>query len=206
MSERAYRELSHNSEWDWYSTSDPLLQDFLPPETFRSYLALWAQSDQPWRVLPPPLRRLADTGDTVTLKHLVRRNVHLRPETRAFLALGRRDTARAVTQFLALPDSTILWSWDTRLTKAQLLRSTGHLREAAEALRRPFRPEGSNYMPGDGLWALERGRVYEQLGQRAAAGRGYQTVVDLWRHPDPELQPMVNEARQALRRLGQEPH
>jgi serine/threonine-protein kinase len=202
----AYRELSHDPDWDSYSTYDPLLQDYLPPETFRTYLTLWARSDDPWRArLPPALRLLAATGDTATLKHLVGVNVRAHPETRAFLALGRRDTAQAVAQFLALPDSTILWSWDTRLTKAQLLRSTGHLREAAEALRRPFRPEGSNYMPGDGLWALERGRVYERLGQHAAAARGYQTVVDLWRHPDPELQPMVNEARQALRRLGHEP-
>ena len=35
-----------------------------------------------------------------------------------------------------------------------------------------------------------------------AARRAYRTVADLWHHPDPELQPLAEEARQAVPRLG----
>jgi hypothetical protein len=88
--------------------------------------------------------------------------------------------------------------------KAQLLRTTGYLREAAHTLQPTLSPWGSDYWMGDGLWHLERGRTYERMGDTARARTAYRTVVDLWRHADPELQPHVTEARDALARL-QEP-
>jgi hypothetical protein len=45
-------------------------------------------------------------------------------------------------------------------------------------------------------------RRRERLGDTAQALRGYQTVLDLWRRADPELQPFVAEARAAMIRLG----
>jgi Flp pilus assembly protein TadD len=122
--------------------------------------------------------------------------------TQAFLALARHDTADAVARFLALPDSSMLLWITSRIVKAQLLRATGHVQEAARTLRPSLSPWASDYYPGDGFWHLERGRTYERLGDRAAARRAYRTVADLWRHPDPELRPLAEEARQAVRRLG----
>ena len=110
-----------------------------------------------------------------------------------------------MARFLALSDSSLLLWFNMRLAKAQLLRATGHLREAARTLQPTLSPWGSDYYPGDGVWHLEGGRTRELLGDRAAARRAYQTVLDLWRHADPELQPLVAEARDAMARLGEPP-
>ena len=54
------------------------------------------------------------------------------------------------------------------------------------------------------LWSLERGRVNERLGNRERALEAYAFVAAVWRHADSELQPVVEEARAGLRRLGGE--
>jgi hypothetical protein len=54
------------------------------------------------------------------------------------------------------------------------------------------------------LGVLEQGRIAERLGERGKATRSYQFVLDAWRRPDPELQPLVVEARNALARLTSE--
>ena len=59
-------------------------------------------------------------------------------------------------------------------------------------------------VPSQVLWALERARVAERRGDRAKASRDYQYVADAWRHADPQLQPYVAEAREALARLAGE--
>jgi hypothetical protein len=51
------------------------------------------------------------------------------------------------------------------------------------------------------LYALERARVAERLGNRAEAIDGYALMADAWAKADAELQPTVTEAHQALRRL-----
>jgi serine/threonine-protein kinase len=59
------------------------------------------------------------------------------------------------------------------------------------------------------LWAqrdavparLRLARILEQQGQAAEAREEYEFVIQAWRHADPELQPMVDEARLALLRL-----
>ncbi len=48
---------------------------------------------------------------------------------------------------------------------------------------------------------LARGRIAEAAGDRAAAAGHYERFVELWRGADPELQPRVEEARQAIARL-----
>ena len=84
-----------------------------------------------------------------------------------------------------------------------MLRATGRLQEAARTLRPTLSPWGSDYWPADGHWQLERGRTYERLGDTAGARTAYRTVLDLWRHADPELQPLVTEAADAVARLEQ---
>jgi serine/threonine-protein kinase len=119
----------------------------------------------------------------------------------AYLALSRRDTTAALARFAALPDSTGP-VWFERLTLARLLTARGQEREALAVLDREFPvaiPTGSQ-----GIWALERARLAEKLGEQEKARRSYSYVAAVWRHADPELQPVVGEAREALARLSGE--
>jgi serine/threonine-protein kinase len=188
----------------WVAALAPHL---IPADSLRRYRATWSRTTDPWHEQPFPfLHWLASEGDTAVLAHVaavIKSGSDDEAIVRAFLALASRDTTRAVTLFLAMPDSAALLWWSTRLEKARLLRATGHLSEAARTLRPTLSPWGSDYLAGDGFWHLERGRIYERLGDRSGARRAYGTVVDLWRHADPELQPLVAEARDAVARLGE---
>jgi serine/threonine-protein kinase len=116
----------------------------------------------------------------------------------AYLALGMHDTSVALHRFEALPDSVCPSCTLPRLQRAQLLRAVGRLREANERLT-----EGERifFSPSAVLFALERGRVSEKLGEWERAARGYQYVVDTWISPDSSLELYVAEAREALTRL-----
>jgi len=118
---------------------------------------------------------------------------------RAYLALGLRDTLSALQEFEALPDSLCGMCVISRLHRVQLLIAAGRDRDAYEQLR-----EGQRlaFTPSAVLFALERGRVSEKLGERDRAARSYRYVLDVWVHADSTLQPYVAEARAALRRLG----
>jgi serine/threonine-protein kinase len=120
---------------------------------------------------------------------------------RAYLSLARRDSAAAITQFAALPDSLCVRCQLERLTRAQLLEGRGQLEEADRLL--------SLYSTGfdsplKALWRLEHARVEEKLGKKEAAIRHYQYVTGIWHRADPALQPYVAEAKAALRRLTEE--
>ena len=49
---------------------------------------------------------------------------------------------------------------------------------------------------------LYLGRIYERTGRTAQALEAYQFVLDAWRNADPELQPLIDEARSAVTRLS----
>lgn len=121
---------------------------------------------------------------------------------RAYLDLGRRDTSRALARFRALPDSLCHMCVLDRLTTAQLFAAEGADAEAAAILDR-HRVRTHSALKG-GLWAIERARVHERLGDRALALDDYRFVSEVWRHADPELQPFVEEARAAVARLRHE--
>jgi DNA-binding SARP family transcriptional activator/TolB-like protein len=53
----------------------------------------------------------------------------------------------------------------------------------------------------DPLAAYRLGRIYEQVEAWDKAGESYEYFLEAWKDPDPELQPMVEEARQAIIRL-----
>jgi serine/threonine-protein kinase len=122
---------------------------------------------------------------------------------RGYLDLARGDTARALTRFSALPDTVCHTCTLHRLTTAQLLAARGRHAEAAAILDRQ-RVRIHTSLQG-GLWALERARVREQLGDPAGARDDYRFVADVWRHADPELLALVAEAKAGLQRLGAEP-
>jgi hypothetical protein len=119
----------------------------------------------------------------------------------AYLALARRDTTRALEEFMALPDSLCMVCGFERLTRVRLLGAKGRDEEARLRLEAPI-SNGAEAM--EVVWTLERGRVNERLGNRAQAAEAYSFVARSWMHADPELQPAVGEARAALARLADE--
>jgi hypothetical protein len=85
------------------------------------------------------------------------------------------------------------------VVRARLLAATGHPRVAATILA-----DRPTLLPSaiDVLWALERARVAERLGDPATARRNYAVVAGAWRDADADLTPVVDEARAALKRLA----
>jgi hypothetical protein len=118
--------------------------------------------------------------------------------TQAYLALARRDTAGALRRFRTLPDTLCIRCYTDRLTRARLLAGVGRDREALAQLQEALYGVES---PFEVLFAFERGRVAERLGERATAIRAYQFVVDAWGRGDPEVQRFVTEARHGLARI-----
>ncbi len=124
----------------------------------------------------------------------------------AFMSLARRDTLEALRRLTALPVSRgNLGGFYERLTRAELLVTLGRDREAAEILDQNLWAPGFSGIPTLVLWALERARVNERLGNAERAIPDYSHVVDVWRNADDILQPFVSEAREALQRLTGEP-
>jgi tetratricopeptide (TPR) repeat protein len=124
--------------------------------------------------------------------------------SKAFLTLVRGDTTRAVTQFLALPDTACFtYCGLDLLQRVQLLEARGRHQEALAQLER----SGGSLLPAlpsDVLRKLVRGRLRERLGRREEAAADFNYVVDVWARADSVLQPYVTEARAGLTRLGAE--
>jgi len=179
-----------------------------PADSADAHMRRWLDRARPGRALAA-MRWWVERGDTISLARLVRRleseeTPMLMPAdvagARAHLALARRDTAAALAELETMSDSVCeaTFCYQYRLTKAQLLSALRRDEEAARLLASEFPPT----MPSRILWTLERGRVAERRGARAAAVDAYSFVVDAWERADPSLQPAVAEARAGLRRLG----
>jgi serine/threonine-protein kinase len=124
---------------------------------------------------------------------------------RAYAALARGDTVRALALFDSRPDTACFNAClIDDLVHIQLLAARHRDTEAAARLERPLLGFSGAALPVDVLRALERGRINERLGNRELAISGYSFVVQAWRNPDPELVPLVNEARAGLARLTAE--
>jgi hypothetical protein len=160
----------------------------------------------------PTLRWWADRGDTMRLRAIAARmdTTSVRPgfegyvsavraAIRAHLELARRDTAAAVLDFDAVPDSICAFEgcYSVWYTKAQLL---GAMHRDADAMR-ILDQEYPGVDPVRTLWRYERARVAERMGDRDKAVRDYSYVAAAFQHADSSLQPMVAESRAALERL-----
>ena len=121
--------------------------------------------------------------------------------TRIALTFARGDTTAAVAAILAQPDTARPSGVPMRLFQAQVLAASGRLEEAAVRLERQ---RVCCMAIWAAPWALERARVNERLGRRDVALDAYRYVAEMWVKADPELQPYVSEARDALRRLAGE--
>jgi serine/threonine-protein kinase len=187
----------------------------LPPDSAQAFIDRAATSSGPGADFSAAW--WAAQGDTAALRRYAQQITTALPQVRAafrpvaryqaaaaeaYAALARRDTNTALTRFAALPDSLCPFCWLPALTRAQLLAARGRDREAAAVLHRE---PGNAGDPRAVLWQLERGRVNERLGDRAAAAAAFRRVATLWHKADPELRPYADEARAALQRLTSEP-
>jgi len=91
-----------------------------------------------------------------------------------------------------LPDDT---GWFTLWHVGQLSLELGRLDQAEHAFRALWRQEEA---PAN----LQLARILDRTGRLAEAREAYQFVAYAWRNADPELQPMVEEARRAVARLS----
>jgi serine/threonine-protein kinase len=126
--------------------------------------------------------------------------------TAGYRSLAAGDTAQAAATLAALPVLPFCGTcYSEHLLAAQLLSASGEDAQAVDVLS--DMPSALAYWDRSGAvaWALERARVNDRLGNRARAIEDYSYVVDAWRNADPELQPIVDEARSALARLTAEP-
>ncbi len=84
-----------------------------------------------------------------------------------------------------------------RYARAEMLYALGRLEEAY----RWFAAHGAAYERGR-MWEphshYRRGQIAQRLGWRDKAVSHYSTFIELWKNADPELQPLVNEARNQL--------
>jgi len=194
----------------------------VPPDSVLSLAREWAARRGQEIVYVAPL--LAAQHDTAGLVGLVRSFDALRQRpppnlpviardffgylaaaSHAFLALARGDSTEALRLFDALPDSACFGACVIDdLVHVQLLAARGRFADAKARLDRPPVGFSPGLLPIEVLRGLERGRVYERLGDREGAIAGYSLVVAAWRNPDPELKTYVDEARAALARLGGE--
>jgi predicted Zn-dependent protease len=96
----------------------------------------------------------------------------------------------------------LCWQYG-RLTLAELLVATGRFTEAARLLERRWAGSATCGEPvSDVLWTLLRAQAFERVGRRREALQNYSFVADAWQNADPELQPLVRQARDGLARLA----
>ena len=158
----------------------------------RRVFAEWLRTDPREPAFGSPL--LATAGawwaqrrDTMSLREMARRAGVAAPRNTAdsliaaysaalasaYLALARGDTVESLRRFAALPDSLCELCAVPRLVHARLLASAGRPREAAAILT-----DRPTLLPSaiDVLWALERARIADRLGDPATARQGYTMV------------------------------
>jgi eukaryotic-like serine/threonine-protein kinase len=151
------------------------------------------------------LKRRADSLTRSAADPAVRwRARYLSQSTPAYLDLARHDTTAAIGRFLDLQLSHCPSCYLDQLILAQLLIDRQRHQEAWRILQADHPILTLSPTPTAVLWSLLRGRVQERIGQREGAIQSYEWVTGMWRNPDPELQPYVTEAREALARLTSE--
>lgn len=144
---------------------------------------------------------------------------HAREMTRRSFAGGDTSSARAWEGVVREQEAQRLWG---RGQKAEALRAfeaalaanaeaswvlwpVGRLAlelDQADAAERAYRRLATSHEFAAGPLAyLYLGRIYERTGRQAEAMTAYAAFASAWRRADPELQPLVDEAREAMARL-----
>jgi eukaryotic-like serine/threonine-protein kinase len=116
---------------------------------------------------------------------------------RAYLALARRDTTDALRRFAALPDTLCHGGCALdAITYGELLTSRGQAAAADALLDRRYKPQLTT--ASNVLVDLALARAAARAADVRTARDAYERVADAWANADPELQPVVSEARAAI--------
>jgi serine/threonine-protein kinase len=118
--------------------------------------------------------------------------------TRAYLALARGDTASALKQFTALPDTLCIACYADRITAAELLAAKGRNAEAYRLLNQRL---NTLLTPMEILIAARRAPLEAKLSRPRDAYNSYKRVVDAWSRGDAVLQPLVDIAKREMARI-----
>ncbi len=115
-------------------------------------------------------------------------------------AYGEWRRGRLNEALSLLEDERTQIIWFAQVWLAQLYTQLGRFQDAERAYRAyTITPMQFEYL--DPLYRRRLGAVYEALGEYHKAQRAYEYFLEYWSYADPELQPMVQETRQALVRL-----
>ena len=185
----------------WFQALMPeaAMLGFVPAGVADSAFADWLDREEfDPDVLANELWWWASRSDTSAIQRYLERGGH-EPVGQAALALARGDTVEAIDRLEQVPTSWIHTNL-TVLARASLLKNVGRPEEALEVLQSRFLNDWP--LASRVLWILERARLAEQLGRTEPALRDYQFVTRVWANADPELQPVVSEAEEAVLRLG----
>jgi serine/threonine protein kinase len=145
------------------------------------------------------LRRLDSASRAASTPASQRTTLYRSLAAQAYLTLARRDTVKALEQFLALSDTLCLTcTFFDGLTTAGLLAASKRYAEAVRFLNSRLYTLIS---PLEVAYALERGRLAEKQGDAATALEAYSFVANAWMHADPELRPALSEAQAAVARF-----
>jgi len=210
----AYRNLEHEIDARARLFSElALVGGGVPDSIAASVFSTWAVTGE--RYAPAMLPWLAAHGDTASLSAVLRRNesratqsantVELRDvryriaAARAYLALAGRDTVTALQLLGQLPDTLCLGCYVDRLTKGRLLAARGQYQDAWTVLNERL---WSLLTPIEILFALERARVAERLGDTKSAIAGYSFVASVWANADASLRGVSGDARATAVRLS----
>jgi tetratricopeptide (TPR) repeat protein len=181
---------------------DPALIDSVAPRFAVFYAGAFAADRGRWpdhadAIVEFERRAEKALGDTDSI--VARRNLGAVRALEGY-ALWQQGQPKAALPMLE--DRHALNPWRVvRPWLGQLYLELGHLRDAERVYR-----SHTYYGRGGSLWTeplsqRQLGKIYEQLEEYDKARESYEYFVEYWQDADPELQPMVEEARQAIIRL-----
>jgi eukaryotic-like serine/threonine-protein kinase len=187
----------------------------IPRDTARAVFARWVNEGSAYaRLALPWWSARADSGAIRGLHRTALRRLRTTSDedvrlgarydttaAAAHLWLARGDSVLALRRFRSLPDTLCPDCYLDRLIRARLLAASGNDREAFTALEEPL---SAFITPMEVVFALDRARVAERLGDYEHASRAYQFVAAAWARPDPELEPEVTEALAGMKRTRTE--
>ena len=186
---------------------------------FRTVLAEYSRSGEASNAVYAGLLWWATRGDTAALARVQARaaelqraapdrptricNGHVAASASAFLALARRDTIDAIGRLSDIVNTGCVQFGcdDEALTLGEVLTAHGDGQDAYATLVSAVESRLYKNVP---LY-LALGRAAERIGKNAQAIGAYRYVIHARAKGDPEVQPYVEEARAALRRLSAEP-